>query len=338
MFDADFRPNSALPLSVSAMTKSTRLAKSFTRLLFPVVLLVLAATAASAVWLVYTTARPMKTRYLVTPDKYGRLSTRAAQVTDETWPNRDGSASRGWLLRGVENAPAVILLHKYGADRSYVLNLGVKMNESTNFTVLMPDQRGHGENPSVQNASFGGCEAEDTSSAVEFLRNLKTPNQIALVGKNLGIFGVEMGAMVAVTAAAKDADIKAIAIDSVPLNSDAVVKETVERRYPFVSFATSKLARLGTYMYFYDGCYKRDAVCDTARKIENRDVLLLAGIDAQDYQESTTKLSKCFTGTNRIAGKTDLSPSGFGIINASMEQSEAYDQRLIDFFRASLSN
>ena len=74
------------------------------------------------------------------------------------------------------------------------------------------------------------------------------------------------------------------------------------------------------------------------RKIENRDVLLLAGIDAQDYQESTTKLSKCFTGTNRIAGKTDLSPSGFGIINASMEQSEAYDQRLIDFFRASLSN
>ena len=212
----------------------------------------------------------------MTPDKYGRLSTRAAQVTDEKWTNRDGSTSRGWLLRGAENAPAVILLHKYGADRSYVLNLGVKMNESTNFTVLMPDQRGHGENPTVQNASFGGCEAEDITAAVEFLRYLKTPNQMALVGKNLGIFGVEMGAMVAVTAAANDPDIKAIAIDSVPINSDDVVKETVERRYPFVSFATSKLARLGTYMYFYDGCYKRDAVCDTAKKIENRDVLLLA--------------------------------------------------------------
>jgi len=33
-----------------------------------------------------------------------------------------------------------------------------------------------------------------------------------------------------------------------------------------------------------------------------------------------------------------LSPSGFSIINASLEQSEAYDQRLIDFFRNSLSN
>lgn len=320
------------------MTKSTRLVKSFSRLLFPVVLLVLAATAGSAVWLVYTTARPMTTRYLVTPDKYGRLSTRAAQVTNEVWANRDGTSSRGWLLRGAENAPAVILLHKYGADRSYVLNLGVKMNESTNFTVLMPDQRGHGENPSIQNASFGGCEAEDINAAIEYLRNLKTPNQTALVGENLGIFGVEMGAMVAVSAAAKDPSITAIAIDSVPRDSDEIVKETVERRYPFVSFATSKLARLGTYMYFYDGCYEREPVCSTARKIENRDILLLAGIDAQGFQESTTRLSKCFTGTNRVAGKTDLSPSGFGIINASMEQSEAYDQRLIDFFRNSLSN
>ncbi len=320
------------------MNKSTRLAKSFTRLLLPVVLLIVAAVVAGSVWLVYSTARPLKSRYLVTPDKYGRLSTRAAQVTEEKWRNRDGTESRAWLLRGSENAPAVILLHKYGADRSYVLNLGVKMNESTNFTVLMPDHRGHGENPAVQNASFGGCEAEDAGTAIEFLHSLKTPAQTQLVGRNIGIFGVEMGAMVAIAAAAGNADVKAIAVDSVPFDSDNVVKETVERRYPFVSFATAKLARLGTYMYYYDGCYKREPVCETARRIENRNVLLLAGVDAQAYQESTSKLSKCFAGSNRMAGKTDLSPSGFGIINASMEQSEAYDQRLIDFFRAALSN
>ena len=186
------------------MAKSTRLVKSFSRLLFPIILLVAAAVIGGAVWLIYTTARPLNSRYIVTPDKYGQLSTRAAQVTEETWVNRDGSTSRGWLLRGAENAPAVILLHKFGADRSYVLNLGVKLNESTDFTVLMPDQRAHGENPPVQNASFGGCEAEDAASAVEFLKGLKTPNQIALVNKNkLGIFGIELGALVAVTTAAK---------------------------------------------------------------------------------------------------------------------------------------
>lgn len=321
------------------MAKTTHLFKSFTRLLLPVILLVLVAVAAGAVWLVYTTARPLRSRYLVTPDKYGQLSTRAAQVTEETWPNREGVSTRGWLLRGVEGAPAVILLHKYGADRSYVLNLGVKLNESTNFTVLMPDQRGHGENPPVQNASFGGCETEDALAAIEFLRNLKTANQIALVDKNkMGIFGVEMGAIVAVATAAKDPAVKAIAIDSVPVDSDGVLNRSVDRRFPFASFATTKLAQLGTRMYYFDGCYQREPVCEIARKVDGRNILLLAGIDAQDFQDSTSKMSRCFAPGNKIESKTDLSPSGFSIINASMEQSETYDQRLIDFFRGSLSN
>ncbi len=320
------------------MTKMTRLLKSFTRLLLPAVLLILFAMIGGSVWLIYTTSRPLHSVYLLAPDKYGQLSSRAAQVTDETWTNRDGSQSRGWLLRGAENAPAVILLHKFGADRSYVLNLGVKLNESTNFTVLMPDQRAHGENPPVKNASFGGCETEDALSAIEFLRNLKTPNQIALVGKDLGIFGVEMGAIVAISTASKEPSIKALAVDSVPQDSDGVLETTVEKRYPFASFVTTKLAQLGTRFYYFDGCYQHDTVNEMAKKVDNRKVLVLAGVDAPDFQESTAKLSKTFPMGNRIETKFDLSPSGFGIINASMEQSEAYDQRLIDFFRNSLSN
>jgi pimeloyl-ACP methyl ester carboxylesterase len=320
------------------MTKMTRLLKSLTRLVLPAVLLVLIAMVGGAVWLIYTTARPLNSVYLLQPDKYGQLSSRAAQVTNETWTNRDGSQSRGWLLRGTENAPAVILLHKFGADRSYVLNLGVKLNESTNFTVLMPDQRAHGENPPVKNASFGGCETEDALSAIEFLRNLKTPNQIALIGKDLGIFGVEMGAIVAISTAAKDSSLKAIAVDSVPQSSDGVLETTVENRYPFASFITTRLAQLGTHFYYFDGCYQHDNVSEIAKKIDNRNIMVLAGVDAQGFQESTAKLSKSFPAGNKIESKLDLSPSGFGIINASMEQSEAYDQRLIDFFRNSLSN
>jgi len=287
---------------------------------------------------VYSAARPVKTTYLVTPEKYGLLSTRAAQVTEEAWTNRDGSSTRGWLLRGAEGAPAVILLHKYGADRSYALNLGVKLNESTNFTVLMPDQRAHGENPSVKNASFGGCEAEDVTSAVEFVKNLRSSGQNKLVGSSLGIFGVEMGAMVALKAAAADKSIKAVALDSVPFDSDAVLNETVQHRYPFASFATTRLAKLGTYFYYFDGCYRREPACDIARQITDRNVMLLAGIDAHDYQESTSKLGKCLIANNKLETKTDLSPSGFSIQNASIEQAESYDQRLIDFFRNSLGN
>ena len=175
------------------MAKSTRLIKSIFKLFLPVVLLLLLAVAVSSVWLVHETARPLTSTYLVTPDKYGQLSARGAKVTDEKWPNPDGSTARGWLLRGSQDAPAVILLHRYGADRSHVLNLGVKLNEATNFTILMPDQRGHGQDPTVKFTSFGGCESDDTTAAIQYLRGLKTAEQFPLVGKSIGIYGLEMG-------------------------------------------------------------------------------------------------------------------------------------------------
>ncbi len=318
------------------MVKSTRLIKSFSRLLLPVFLLIASAVGAGSVWLVYSTARPISTGYLVTPDKYGQLSTRAAQVTEESWTNLDGSSARGWLLRGADNAPAVILLHKYGANRSHVLNLGVKLNESTNFTVLMPDQRGHGDDPLVKNASFGGCESEDAAAAVQYLRNLKGINQSPLVGKKIGMYGVEMGAIAAISTAVREPSVTALALDSVPLGSDNVLTGSVDRRFPFATFATTRLAKLGTRLYYFDGCYKREPVCETARRVEGNNVLLLAGVDAIDFQDSTSSLNKCFSSNNKVETKTDLSPSGFSINNASLSQSEAYDQRLIDFFRNAL--
>ncbi|HLM61490.1 MAG TPA: hypothetical protein VK308_11860, partial [Pyrinomonadaceae bacterium] len=116
------------------MAKTKRLFKSFYRLLLPVVILLVLAVVIASVLLVHTASNPPQANYLVTPEKYGQFSTRGARVTDETWMNRDGSQSRGWLLKGVENAPAVILLHRYGADRSHVLDLAIKLNEATNFT------------------------------------------------------------------------------------------------------------------------------------------------------------------------------------------------------------
>lgn len=320
------------------MAKTTRLFKSFYRLLLPVIVLLILATVAASVWLVYTVSVPLRPAYLVTPEKYGQFSTRGAQVTDETWTNRDGTQSRGWLLKGTENAPAVILLHAYGADRSYVLDLAVKLNEATNFTVLMPDERGHGANPPVSSTSFGGCETDDASSAIEFLRGLKSDNQTALVGENIGFYGVEMGALTALSAAAKDEKIKALVLDSVPADSDAVLASAVEKRFPFASAVTSKIATIGTRIYFYNGCYRRDALCDLAKSVSKRQVLLLAGSDAPDLQDSTTKLSRCFPNATKVEAKTDLNPSGYSMRNASLEQSGAYDQRVIEFFKAALGS
>lgn len=318
------------------MAKTKRLLKSFYRLILPVFILLTGALVVGGVFLAQKAALAPKADYLVTPDKYGQLSSRGAQITDETWPNADGSVSRGWLLRGTPGAPAVVLLHAYGADRSYVLNLGVKINEATDFTILMPDQRGHGDTPHVKNTSFGGRETDDVLAAVKFLRGLKPDGQTPLVGPNVGLYGTEMGALTAVFAAGKEESVKALVLDSVPNSSDELLARATVKRYPFASFVTTRVAKLGTYMYFYDGNYRRDSGCDVARNLGNRQVLLLAGADAPEFQTSTTAVGRCFPNSTKIETKTDLNPSGYNITNASLEQSEAYDQRVIGFFKQSL--
>lgn len=319
------------------MAKVKRLTKSFLRLLLPVVFLLVVSAAAASVWLVHETSHPINMGYVITPEKYGLLSSRGAQVTEEAWQGKDGSKQKGWLLRGMPNMPAVVLLHRYGANRSHVLNLGVKLNEATNFTVLMPDLRAHGNEAGDAKCTFGGCESEDLTATVSYVKGLKSAEGFQLVGGGVGIYGLEMGALSALATAASNADVKAIALDSVPADSDAMLASVVGKRFPFASNVTEKLGQLGTYAYFYDGCYNRTSSCDLARGMNNRDVLLLAGTDSQAFQESTSKLSKCFPASVRMDSKTDLSPSGMGILNASLETSEAYDQRVIDFFRNSLA-
>jgi hypothetical protein len=117
-----------------------------------------------------------------------------------------------------------------------------------------------------------------------------------------------------------------------------VLASAVEKRFPFASSVTSKIANLGTLLYFYNGCDGRGAACDLAKSVANRQVLLLAGLDAPNLLDSTTKLNKCFPNATKVESKTDLNPSGYNLVNASLEQSAAYDQRVIEFFKTALSN
>ncbi len=318
------------------MALPRRFVKSFTRLLLPVVLLVGAAVIGASVWLVFQSSQAPKNSYLITPDKYGRLSSRGAQITEETWGNSDGTQSRGWLLRGTPGSPAVVMLHAYGADRSYLLNLGVKINEATDFTILMPDQRGHGEGPPVRFSTFGGCETEDALAAIKYLRDLKADESTPLVGSNIGIYGVEMGALVGLMTASRDQTIKAMALDSVPSSSDDLLSKVIRHRFPFASSVTSRFAEIGAPMFFYNGCYRKDKMCDVVKNLENRQVLLLAGGDDADLQASTNGLNRCFPKSTAIESKTDLYPSGTNLVAASLQQFEEYDNRVIAFFRQSL--
>lgn len=319
------------------MARTTRLVKSVSKLILPVIFLSLAAVASASIWLLHEVSQPSRLEYLVTPEKYGQLSAKGAQVTDESWQSPDGTTARGWLLRGIPNAPAVVLLHRYGADRSHVLNLGVKLNEATNFTVLMPDLRGHGPQPAVTQTSFGGCEASDASAAIAFLRSLKTPEGLTLVGKDIGIYGLELGALSGLSAADIDKSVKALVLDSVPASSAHLLESSIGKRYPFASSITGKVAELGTRAYYYGGCYDPEPACEIAKRLGDRRVMVLGGVDAEMFQDSSSRVAKCFPLNSVVETKTDLSPSGYSIFSASIDISSAYEQRVIDFLKQALT-
>src|SRR5215213_11576969 len=179
------------------MPRRRRIGKRLIKSLLPIALVIVLAVVGALAFIVYCVSQPTKRPYVVTPEAFARISGRAIKVTDETWTNSDGGEARGWLLKGAEGAPAVVLLHRYSGDRSWLFNLGVKINETTNFTILWPDLRGHGENPLVKSTTLGGREGDDLVAALEFLRALKSENKKNLVGESFGVYGVELGAYAA---------------------------------------------------------------------------------------------------------------------------------------------
>src|SRR5215217_727058 len=197
------------------MPPRRRIGKRLFKSLLPIALVIVIAIVGALSFVVYCVSRPTRRPYVVTPESFSRISGRAIKVTDEIWANGDGRRARGWLLKGAEGAPAVVLLHRYGGDRSWLFNLGVKINEATHFTILWPDLRGHGESPLVKWTSLGAREGDDLLSALEYLHSLKSENQKTLVGDSFGVYGVELGAYSALKAAGAEPQIKVLVLDSI---------------------------------------------------------------------------------------------------------------------------
>jgi pimeloyl-ACP methyl ester carboxylesterase len=316
------------------MARRRRLGKKLFKSLLPILLILVVAVLVLTASLVYGITRPPRRAYLVTPQTFSQISGSALKVTDETWRNRDGTPARGWLLRGAENAPAVIFLHRYGSDRSALFNLGIKVNEATNFTILWPDLRGHALNPPVRWTSFGTAESADVLAALDFVRNLKGANG-PLVGDNIGMYGVELGAYAAMSAAHEDTRVKVMVLDSVPRDPDEIVSAAVAEDVSVNNGALSALARAGTRVYFL-GKYNNKSSCSLASSLNAQRILLLGGADDGHLRDSTRALEHCFTNSANLEVKTDLPLTGFTLPSATGEQGEEYDRPVIDFFLRNL--
>jgi pimeloyl-ACP methyl ester carboxylesterase len=315
------------------MSSRQKLIKRVIKTFLPIVLVLLVAIAAVTVWIVQGITRPPRAAYLVTPETFSRVTGPMLKANDVTWTNHDGTQARGWLIRGTEGSPSVILLHRYGADRSWLLNLAVKLNETTNFTVLWPDLRGHGENPLVNRTMFGAVEGDDVTAAIDYLHTLKSTAGKAQIAGPVGVYGVELGAYAALDAARRNSEIRALALDSAPASPDDVVRAATSGRAAMNNSILQRLAAWGLKIYTF-GKYQSTPSCDLARSFKNARVLLLTGTEGDAWRTSTLELGKCFNGSVEV--KKDLPVTGVSLPAATGEQEEAYDRPVIEFFDKAL--
>jgi pimeloyl-ACP methyl ester carboxylesterase len=322
------------------MSPRRRPGKRLLLTLMPVVGLLSLGVCAAALYLAWAVTRPPKQAYILTPANYEKISVRGVKATEETWENADGTKARGWLLRGDEGAPAVVLLHSYGSDRSSLLNLGVKLNEATNFTVLWPDLRGHGPEPLASATTFGAREAEDLTAAVKFLRAQRTPQQRALVGRQIGLYGVELGGYAALRAAARAAageQPAALVLDSVPAAPDDLLHEALRARTGIEAGFVRTGVRLGAKVLLLGG-YENAPACELARNVKGTTVLLLTGRDAGYLRASTQALAQCFPPEANVESRDDLPVTGLRVSSSTGVVGETYDLLFIDYFARTLRN
>ncbi len=316
------------------MSTRRRLARRVIRVFLPFVLIVVVVAAIAMIWIAYGIMRPPRAPYLVTPQTFSQVTGPALKAVDVTWNNRDGTKARGWLIRGTEGASAVILLHRYGADRSWLLNLAVKLNETTNFTVLWPDLRGHGENPLVSTSLFGAVEGDDAIAAIDYLHTLTTPLGKPQIGGRIGLYGVELGAYAALDAARRTPEVRAMALDSTPGSPDDLIRAVTNRHAAMNNSLLQRLGSWGVRIYSL-GKYHNIPSCDLARSLREVKIVLLTGDEGDPWRASTLALGKCFPG-GAIEVKKDLTLTGFNLPASTGEQEEGYDRPVIDFFDKAL--
>lgn len=118
-----------------------------------------------------------------------------------------GEEHAGWLLRGLKDAPVVILCHGYDSNRSELLSLGTVLQEN-HFNVYLFNFRG--VNTKRDFSDLGVRDVQILEAAIG-----KVTKQPGINNRRLGLFGKTTGGYGALVVAERNPLVKAVAVDNV---------------------------------------------------------------------------------------------------------------------------
>jgi pimeloyl-ACP methyl ester carboxylesterase len=124
----------------------------------------------------------------------------------ETRLGSGGLRLRAWILEGDGSRPAVVIAHGLGDSLESFLDTGYLL-QRRGHAVLLLDLRGHGASEGKY-TTLGGLERDDVRAAMALLR------RGGRAERGFVLFGVSMGAVAALRAAADRDDVRAVVAEA----------------------------------------------------------------------------------------------------------------------------
>jgi fermentation-respiration switch protein FrsA (DUF1100 family) len=189
----------------------------------------------------------------------------------------------GWFIPSVRRAPVVFLCHGYKSNRSELLTLASTFQEN-GYNLFLFDFRAHGTSP-ASICSLGLRETEDLLGAIQMVteRPDVDPNRV-------GLWGVSLGASVALAGAARSSRVKTLVVDS-PFDSPGHFIEIETASVLGVdNFAFNKLARFGFFLVNLPKLSSSGALVRALPELGVRDKLFITNEETPGLETQTLNL------------------------------------------------
>ena len=285
--------------------------------IFPAVaILVVGLFIISAVF-VYKISRPDAVLESVNPSHYLLPS------LDLAAPSANGDMIFGWWIPGLKGAPGIVLAPGYGMNRSDALSLAVGLHNN-GFNLFIFDQRGSMDSPRGA-STLGLYETEDMLTAVRLLRDRPEVNR-----ERIGIWGVDIGALAALKAAAEFTEIRAIAADSAFQSPNDFLSYRIEEEFGL----NNRLLQFGCYQVFR--LFHLRGSLSTGEELplqalSDRNILFIKGENRRRLGSLTTDIYDALQPQKEL-----ISFKAARFHSMSGEDLKNYDRQVVNFFHLNL--
>lgn len=189
----------------------------------------------------------------------------------------------GWFISSIRNAPVIFLCHGYKSNRAELLTLAATLQEN-GYNVFLFDLRAHGVN-ATKMSTLGAAETGDLIAAIN-----KVVQHPGVDKERVGIWGVSLGAYVALSAATRCDKVKVLVVDSAFDSPNNFIKMQTKLVSGVDSFFLRGLVYSGYYLVNRSKMRGHPSLIDSLAELRGRPKLFITNEEDTELERQTLNL------------------------------------------------